>query len=72
MARVKQELSELQREKTAEWLLNISQGVILGVIVAAFLPGLQGKVQVGQVIAGSLLGVVLYLLAIYALRGIKR
>jgi len=72
VARVTRELSELQREKTAELLLNVAQGLVLGLIVAVILPGLQAKIRLVQVIVGVVTIVVLYLVGIGLLRGLER
>ncbi len=72
MARVRRELAELQREKTAELLLNVAQGLVLGLIVAVILPGLQGRIHWEQMIAGIMIVVVLYVVAMNLLGGLER
>ncbi len=72
MASRKREFSELQREKTAEWLLNISQGLLLAVVVGVFVPYLGITISILGVVAGSGLAVVLYLVGMYLIRGVKR
>ena len=72
MARPARELSELQREKTAELLVYVVQGLVLATMVAVFIPSLEIKIGVGRIVVGWAVSVVLYILAMRTLQGIKR
>lgn len=63
-------LNNFQRKETARWLLNISQGVILGGAGTLFIPGVGERFGIYFFLA-MVLGLILYFVAMYIGREVK-
>ena len=65
-------LNNFQRKETARWLLNISQGVMLGSVGSLlFIPGLDGRVGIIGAGMSMILSLGLYLAAMYVGKEVK-
>ncbi len=64
-------LNNLQRKETVGWLLSISQAAAVGGPGSLFVPGVGERVGILGAIGSFILAIVLYLLAMYYIRGVK-
>lgn len=62
--------NNFQKQASAEWLLNISQGIILGGAGTLFIPGIGERFGI-YVIPTTFLGLMLYFVAMYIGQGVK-
>ena len=58
-----------QRKESAKFLLNLCQGIALGILLAQFVPGLGVKLSKSDLTSGFFLSAGLYLIAMRLLRG---
>lgn len=64
-------LNNFQRKKTAEWLLNISQAILVGTLIGFFIPGIGAQVGILGVVFGTLFSLGLYILAMQILKEVE-
>ncbi|MBI5122655.1 hypothetical protein HZA75_02230 [Candidatus Roizmanbacteria bacterium] len=71
MANKSNVLTDFQKKKTAEWLLNISQASVVAGVGAIFIPEIGKKVGLIGAILSVLFALVLYILAMWVAREVK-
>ncbi len=67
----KRKRNNFRRKKTVEWLLNISQAILVGVLIGFFIPEVGTKVGIVGIIFGSIFSLGIYILAMYIAKGVK-
>lgn len=64
-------LNNFQRQETARWLLNISQAAAVGGPGSYFVPGVSERIGAIGAIGSALIGLMLYLVAMYIGKEVK-
>lgn len=64
--------NEFQRKETARWLLNISQALAVGGFASLLVPGINERIGTIGTFAYTVFALILYLLAMFIVREIKK
>ena len=64
-------LTDFQKKKTAEWLLNISQASVVAGVGGMFIPEIGKQIGLIGAISSVIFALVLYILAMWIAREVK-
>jgi len=64
-------LTDFQKKKTAEWILNISQASVVAGVGSVFFPEIGKRIGYAGITAGVTFALILYFLAMFILKEVK-